>query len=509
MTGAARFQQLRRWLAERAFRYLFLVGLLGVGAFIGLVWAVNFKLGIALVIITTLVAVDLYGLQRAMLPVFFAIPFERLGKLGPESVMTWAKLLIAVLIVAWVVHLLIEKDPRPTDVLFHSPLFLLATLSLGLSFLSVLNAREYAMFWAQTLRRVNNFILFILIATIVDSATLVRRLLVVFLLAYFFVGLTVMYEIDTGKPILEAVWGEKAGAFDEYSLKAEEFRVGGPSGDPDFLAVSVILPGLLAATLFFEPISRLIKVALVLPVMLMMLVTMLATGSRGGLLALIIGAGIFWLLTPMRYKVLIPVVAIVLVVGLVALLSVTGTSSAERFSGEAGGKSLVYRLGWTKMAIMMIHDHPWVGVGTGHFPMQYNRYSRTVPTVPRQSHWTHNSFLQMWAENGLFALVVYLGIYLAAAMAMVKVIATTTDPALRRLAVLMLSAVCGYFEFAGTSNVLENENYWIVFALVTVISALAREHAREHPARPSLVGSAPDAPRRQPFSGYRERGPAV
>jgi hypothetical protein len=43
------------------------------------------------------------------------------------------------------------------------------------------------------------------------------------------------------------------------------------------------------------------------------------------------------------------------------------------------------------------------------------------------------------------------------------------------LAVLLLAAVCAYFLFAGTSNVLENENYWIVFSLVTVVSALARE----------------------------------
>ena len=39
----------------------------------------------------------------------------------------------------------------------------------------------------------------------------------------------------------------------------------------------------------------------------------------------------------------------------------------------------------------------------------------------------------------------------------------------------MLSTVAALFFFAGTSNVLENENYWIVFSLVTVISGLARK----------------------------------
>jgi O-antigen ligase len=250
----------------------------------------------------------------------------------------------------------------------------------------------------------------------------------------------------------------------------------------------VILPALVGAYMLFEPISRLTKVLLVLPVMLMMLVSMLATGSRGGLLGLMIGAGIFWLLTRMRYKYLIAGVTVVLIVGIVALLATAGSASAERFSGEAGGKSLIYRFGWAKMAFLMIHDHPLLGVGTGHFPGVYNRYSRTVPIVPRRPHWTHNSFLQTWAENGVFALMVYAGLYLTAAVAMLKVIRTTTDPSLRRLAVVMLSAVCAYFEFAGTSNVLENENYWIVFAMVTVTSALAREQARGHSAPAAVSG---------------------
>jgi DMSO/TMAO reductase YedYZ heme-binding membrane subunit len=75
----------------------------------------------------------------------------------------------------------------------------------------------------------------------------------------------------------------------------------------------------------------------------------------------------------------------------------------------------------------------------------------------------------------MFAFMVYAGVFVTSAGAMLRVIWRTTDPALRRLAVLMLSTVASYFFFAGTSNVLENENYWIVFALVTVVSFLARE----------------------------------
>ncbi len=181
----------------------------------------------------------------------------------------------------------------------------------------------------------------------------------------------------------------------------------------------------------------------------------------------------------MRHKFLIGAAAGIVVVTTALLLSLAGAASTERYTGESGGKSLIYRMGWTKMAFLMIEDHPLVGVGTGNFVTQYNRYSRTVPYVPRSPYWTHNSFLQTWAENGVLAFIAYAGLFVTAAGAMLRVIFTTGDPGLRRLAVLMLSGVCALFFFAGTSNVLENENYWIVFSLVTVISGLARKQIRE------------------------------
>lgn len=466
-----------QWLAAGAFRYLLFGAFWAASAFIALVYSVNWKFGVALIGFVTMLTLDLYSLQLGILPVFFAIPFDRLGKLGPESILTWAKLLIGVLVMAYAAHFLVKRDRRPLAVLFRSPLFLLAALTLVFSFVSVINAREYDIFLAQNVRRVSNFVLYILIATIVTSKTLFRRIFYVFLFAYFFVGLTVMYEIATGQSILQTVWGEKDTAL-EYTLQSGEFRVGGPGGDPDFLAISVLLPTLVGVSLMFEPISRLTK-GLILPVLLMTVVSLLATGSRGGLGALLLGAGILWLFTPMRHKYLLAAVAATGLVAGVVGLSLAGTASTQRYTGEAGGKSLTFRLGWTKMAILMIEDHPFVGIGTGNFPRVYNRYSVTVPEVPRKAYWTHNSFLQTWAENGVLAFIVYTGLYAIAALTMFRLIRTTTDPELRHLAVLLLSAVAGYFFFAGTSNVLENENYWIVFALVTAVSSLERERRQD------------------------------
>ena len=467
--------RLRRWLSEEGFRYAFIGGLLGAAALVGLVYSVNWKFGVALTGFVTVLAVDLYSLQLGILPVFLAIPMDRLGKLGPESVITWAKLLIGVLIIAWSAHVLLRRERRPLAVLLRSPLFLLAILTLAFSFISVINARDYDIFLGQNVRRMSNVALFVLIVSIVDSKVLVRRLLVVFLVAYFFVGLTVLYEIASGDSILATVWGEKDVGL-EYTLQSGEFRVGGPGGDPDFLAISVIFPSLVGLSVLLAPASGLAKL-LLLPLLLEMMIALLATGSRGGLGAFLIGSSLIWFFSRTRYRYAIAAVGGLILVVTAIALAAAGAASTQRFTGETGGKSLVYRLGWTEMAFLMIEDHPFVGIGTGNFPRRYNRYSRTVPNVPRSPYWTHNSFLQTWAENGVFAFITYIGLFVTGAGAMLRVIWSTTDPELYRLAVLMLSAVAAYFFFAGTSNVLENENYWIVFSLVTVVSALAREQA--------------------------------
>jgi O-antigen ligase len=200
--------------------------------------------------------------------------------------------------------------------------------------------------------------------------------------------------------------------------------------------------------------------------------------------------GLFWLFTEMRWKYLLASGAMVAVVLLLAILSLTTSSgSSSRFTGESGGTSIKYRFGWWEMAGMMIEDHPFMGVGTGNFPITYSQYVPRVAQVPRNAFWTHNSILQTWAENGLLAFLVYVSIYVVAAGLMLSVIRRARDATLRNLAITMLAAVGGYFVFAGSSNILENENYWIVFALCSVVHRLHLESevVRDAPSMPAPV----------------------
>jgi O-antigen ligase len=152
------------------------------------------------------------------------------------------------------------------------------------------------------------------------------------------------------------------------------------------------------------------------------------------------------------------------VVVILAVEVISPDIPTERYAG-GGTQSINYRVGWMQMAFAMIKEHPVIGIGTGNVPGEYNRYIKESTVVPRQRHWTHNSFLQMWAENGIFGFLVYVSIYVLSAGMMWRVIRKTSDPGTRSLSVLLLAVLTSYFFFAGTSNVIENENYWIVFAM--------------------------------------------
>ncbi len=446
-------------------------------AFYGLVFVLKWKAAFALLFFIVFLLLNLYSMEAGLLLVFFTIPFDRLGKIGPESSITFAKIFIGLLIIAWVTNTLLSKDPKPLMRLKDSPLFILGLLFLFFSFFSVINAHNTDIFVKQLVRRLSNVTLFFLIINVITRKELLYKALAVLIFSYVLVGLTGLYELSSGESILKAVWGDDDTAL-EYTLESDTFRVSGPGGDPDFHAVSVIFPTLIAGTFLFMTASRFRRSLIVLFIILM-LVNILGTGSRGGLLSLLIGGGLMWFFTEMRWKYTTAVIAaVVLALFILGFAVLNPNVPTERYIGQSGGKSLLYRIGFTKMAFSMIKDHPIAGIGTGNFPSEYNRYMNGNPIVPRDHpYWTHNSFLQAWAENGIFGFIVYVMLYLFSAKLMFDVIMSTKDHFTRSLAVLLLSVVASYFFFAGTSNVLENENYWLVFALVTVVNLI---HKKEH-----------------------------
>jgi len=119
----------------------------------------------------------------------------------------------------------------------------------------------------------------------------------------------------------------------------------------------------------------------------------LFTFSRGGWIGFI-AAVLLILFLSRKWKVILPVIFIfILLVSLVPAIR-------ERaiFTFQAGGDS--NRFSMWKGAWAMIKENPFLGKGLGTFMAYFPKY-----TVGLGIQYAHNSFLQIWAESGVFSLL--------------------------------------------------------------------------------------------------------
>jgi O-antigen ligase len=145
------------------------------------------------------------------------------------------------------------------------------------------------------------------------------------------------------------------------------------------------------------------------------------------------------------------------------------------------------RIGWARMGWAMIKEKPFLGHGFANFPVQYNKYVHLSPEVPKTVHWPHNSFLQIWAECGIFALLAYLSIYVIAAANLYKTIKTSRDPTIKLAAISSLSILVGMILFGLTAIAILFEVYWFNFALASIIPNLSKSTTIQHGTSMNLV----------------------
>jgi putative inorganic carbon (hco3(-)) transporter len=180
-----------------------------------------------------------------------------------------------------------------------------------------------------------------------------------------------------------------------------EGTLGGNFGDPNDLALAIIVSLPMCLALLFLTRSWLRKTACTLAVVVMLIAVFL-TGSRGGFLALIVTAAVFlWEFAVRggrRYLLALAVVtgaALWLASSGLIVGRLKGTFSPNEDAGEAYASSQARKeLFWRSVEVT--REHPLFGVGPGNF-MQ----------VSGDWHVAHNSYTQMSAEGGIPALILY------------------------------------------------------------------------------------------------------
>ena len=179
------------------------------------------------------------------------------------------------------------------------------------------------------------------------------------------------------------------------------FRMASTFENPNMLAQYLLLVIPLGGALLINDFADKKKRWLWLGCCALMCLCMVLTFSRGGWLALLAAGAVFLVMVNPRLLVLAPF-------ALIALYFVLPDTVVERFTsiGDLSDHSTSYRVSIWLGSLRMLADYWLCGIGPGDvaFNTVYPTYSYDAITTPH----THNLFLQLTADAGICALVVFL-----------------------------------------------------------------------------------------------------
>lgn len=252
------------------------------------------------------------------------------------------------------------------------------------------------------------------------SSLQIALLVISFILFYFVIinsiteekHLNALIAIFVGVGLIISIYGIYqylfAGTFASRSFVDKEMfedittRVSGTFDNPNVMGEYLLLVIPLALTYLFNRKSKL-KTVISLGFVGVMLICLALTYSRGCYLGIVACIGIFLLLINIRFILLF-------LAGAVALPFVLPKSIINRFTsiGNTKDSSTSYRISIWKGAIDMVKDYWYrpIGQGTTAFNSIYPLYSYSGVGAEH----THNLFLQLLIETGIFGFAAFIGI---------------------------------------------------------------------------------------------------
>lgn len=209
-------------------------------------------------------------------------------------------------------------------------------------------------------------------------------------------------------------------------------RVGGTVGSPNNLAahIGMIIPLILA--LMFATMPKRYKSSLVALLAIAVLLLLL-TYSRGGWMGALAGGAVAVYLS-LAKATKRKIGSFILLTGLLVVLAVSAVAfvpsiRARLFEHDYG--AAMSRVPMSKLALNIIRQEPWLGVGLGNYTYVSKNYDTTSEAISYTFNWpVHNEFLLIASEMGLPALALFLFILAVTGVNLYRIGISRADPIL-------------------------------------------------------------------------------
>ena len=271
----------------------------------------------------------------------------------------------------------------------------------------------------------------------------------------------------------------------------QEGRLQGGAGDPNLLAAGLVPALMLAAGLGVG--ARGGGRFLVAGSILVLVIGLAATESRGGLIAVVI-AVLAALVFFRRHRPYV-IAGVAVAAGALAIWFSAAPDAWERvttFDEGGSGRSSLWQVSWR-----MTEDHPIVGVGLSNFRHEAAQYTREpgalerVTLVAERPEVVHNAYLQLLSENGIIGLALFLAVAIGCVMAARRAALVYERVGDARAAAMSRAVLVGILAALAASLFLSNafdRRTWTLFALAVVLSQLAARRASQQAEVAPLSG---------------------
>ncbi|HVW48647.1 MAG TPA: O-antigen ligase family protein [Solirubrobacterales bacterium] len=418
-----------------------------VGVSLGLAYAAAYKpiLAIVAMVFVVFAAWVLTRPDLVLYVVVAAMPWNGMLEF-PSPTLSLNKALGLALAVSYLLWALRRNEP-----LRFPPVLGIAALFGFVVGLSLLFAHDPAGGLTKALRYASFFlILFLAIQLIQDRKTLMRVL-----------------RVLTAATALAAAYG-----LVQFLSGAAE-RASGPIPDPNDFAymMATVIP--IALFLAREDRGRRLLWGIAT---LLLFGAILATLSRGALVGLAVL--LLWAVVTRRIGfagTISLILSSLVLIGLALTLWSSVINERLEEKSRIGAANVESRAAFWSAAERMAMDHPILGVGPGAFSTEAKNYVRNSP-IALENPLVHNSYLEILAEDGPFALLLFLGMLAAAWIAATgaeRMARIHRDKETRALA----SAVKGMLLVATVSGIFLSEQvsppFWVAAALAAVLAVPA------------------------------------
>lgn len=412
----------------------------------------------------------------ALLFLLFVIPFQFMTNISGDGAITLPKLMLPVVVAVWGLNHLINRNARLVRAFFAHPFFIGVLLFLLSLIPSYLNVRSPGLFFGFILTKMlPYFILSVILADLINTRERLRRFFSVMFLSAFIVTGFGIVEVITDRSILNIVGMEyhlvggadgelvstKRAATDDWA-SAEWVRVASTFLDSNYFAGFMLLS--LVSVFGYWIVFRQKWHCFVVPVYcVMVLVCLLSTGSRGGLIGFVVLVclSLVFFNYPLK-KFIVVGAAVIAMLSLPFMNKFLTESFRQGISFEAFYKDTRYGMWMT--AKEMVEANPVVGVGFGNFTHRWHNYrdarARTQPYLP------HNTTLGVLAETGIIGLFFFLLALFLLASSMLHQWRTSQNS--RKKTMIKLSAVglIAFYAYSFTTNTIDSEILWTTLGLV-------------------------------------------